>query len=253
MTGVQTCALPIYVVGPHTPDLARPASRLATDVAEHGYPDVLSSALIGSCTNSSYEDLERAADVARQARRHGAKARTTLWVTPGSEQVHQTIRRDGQLKDFEDVGAVVLANACGPCIGQWKRDDVSQGEENSIINSYNRNFRRRNDGNPATYSFIGSPEIVAAYALAGRLSFNPLADPVEIDGKSFKLDAPGPAPDLPAVAEGEFVYVALLDALAEDDGRWAAAAVDFYRRAVRINRRLCEGMRVFGVDVRRLG
>ena len=188
-----------HVVGPHTPDLARPVSKLAADVKEHGYPDRLSSALIGSCTNSSYEDLERAADVARQARAHGARAKTTLWVTPGSEQIHQTIRRDGQLADFEAVGGVVLANACGPCIGQWKRDDVKEGEANSILNSYNRNFKRRNDGNASTYSFIGSPEIVVAYALAGRLSFDPLHDELEGgDGRRFKLAPPAPAPEIPA-------------------------------------------------------
>ncbi len=188
-----------HVVGPHTPDLARPVSKLAADVKEHGYPDRLSSALIGSCTNSSYEDLERAADVARQARAHGARAKAELWVTPGSEQIHQTIQRDGQLADFEAVGGVVLANACGPCIGQWKRDAVKEGDANSILNSYNRNFKRRNDGNPSTYSFIGSPEIVVAYALAGRLSFDPLRDELEGgDGKRFKLVPPAPAPEIPA-------------------------------------------------------
>jgi aconitate hydratase len=159
----------------------------------------LSSALIGSCTNSSYEDLERAADVARQARAHGVRAKTPLWVTPGSEQIHQTIRRDGQLADFEAVGGVVLANACGPCIGQWRRDDVKEGDANSILNSYNRNFKRRNDGNASTYSFIGSPEIVVAYALAGRLSFDPLHDELEGgDGQRFKLVPPAPAPEIPA-------------------------------------------------------
>ena len=196
---IDLSTLEPQIVGPHTPDLARPASRMAADVAEHGYPDALSSALIGSCTNSSYEDLERAADVARQARRHGVRARTKLWVTPGSEQVNLTIQRDGQLQDLEDVGAVVLANACGPCIGQWRRDDVGQGEENSIINSYNRNFRRRNDGNPGTYSFIGSPEIVVAYALAGRLSFDPARDELEAaDGTRFRLEPPAPAPEIPS-------------------------------------------------------
>jgi aconitate hydratase len=187
-----------HVVGPHTPDLARPVSRLAADARENGWPLPLSSALIGSCTNSSYEDLERAADVARQAQRHGARTRTKLWVTPGSEQIHQTIARDGQLADFESVGGVVLANACGPCIGQWKRDDVGDGEENSIINSYNRNFKKRNDGNAGTYSFIASPEIVVAYALAGTLAFDPLRDELESGGRRFRLAPPAPAPEIPA-------------------------------------------------------
>ncbi len=187
-----------YLVGPHTPDLARPVSRMAADVAEHSYPDRLSSALIGSCTNSSYEDLSRAADVARQAAARGARARTKLLCTPGSEQIYQTIRRDGQLEALEAIGASVLANACGPCIGQWKRDDVVAGETNSIINSYNRNFPRRNDGNAATLSFIGSPEIVVAYALAGRLSFDPLRDELEAqDGTHFRLRPPAPAPEIP--------------------------------------------------------
>jgi aconitate hydratase len=187
-----------HVVGPHTPDLARPVSRLAADVAERRYPDRLSSALIGSCTNSSYEDLERAADVARQAREHGLRARTQLLVTPGSEQIHRTIERDGQLADFEAIGATVLANACGPCIGQWKRDDVASGEDNSILTSYNRNFRSRNDGNASTHAFIASPEVVVAYALAGRLSFDPLRDELEgAGGVRFRLRPPAPAPEVP--------------------------------------------------------
>jgi aconitate hydratase len=187
-----------HVVGPHTPDLARAVSRMAADAAERGYPDRVSAGLIGSCTNSSYEDLERAADVARQARRRGATAKAKLWVTPGSEQIHRTIQRDGQMADFEAIGAVVLANACGPCIGQWKREDVEPGEESSIITSYNRNFRRRNDGNPATSAFISSPEVVLAYALAGRLSLNPLTDEIEAeDGTRFRLDPPAPAPEIP--------------------------------------------------------
>jgi aconitate hydratase len=187
------------IVGPHTPDLARPVSRMAADAAEQGYPTHLAAGLIGSCTNSSYEDLERAADVARQARSRGARAKSSLFVTPGSEQVHLTIRRDGQMQDFEDIGATVLANACGPCIGQWQRDDIEEGESNSIISSYNRNFRRRNDGNPETLSFIGSPEIVVAYALAGTLAFDPLADEIETQGgERFKLEPPAPAPEVPA-------------------------------------------------------
>jgi aconitate hydratase len=187
-----------HIVGPHTPDLARPVSRMAADVREKGYPAKLSSCLIGSCTNSSYEDLSRAADVARQATRHGVKAKTTLWVTPGSEQIHQTIQRDGQLDELAAIGGTVLANACGPCIGQWKRDDLQKGVANSILTSFNRNFPKRNDGSADTQAFIASPEIVIAYALAGRLDWNPLSDELEgPDGKRFKLAPPAPAPELP--------------------------------------------------------
>jgi aconitate hydratase len=194
---IDLSTLEPHIVGPHTPDLARPASRMAHDVREKGYPAELTSALIGSCTNSSYEDLERAADVARQAAKHGARAKTKLWVTPGSEQIHQTIRRDGQMADLEAIGGLVLANACGPCIGQWKRDDVAEGEANSIINSYNRNFKKRNDGNSGTNSFIASPEIVVAYALAGTLEFDPRKDSIEGPNGSFRLAPPAPAPEIP--------------------------------------------------------
>jgi aconitate hydratase len=187
-----------HIVGPHTPDLARPVSQMAADVTANGYPDELTSGLIGSCTNSSYEDITRAADVAQQALDHGASIRCPLWVTPGSEQVEATIERDGQMGTLEKLGATVLANACGPCIGQWKRDDIADGETNSIISSFNRNFAKRNDGNPKTASFISSPEIVIAYALAGKLSFNPLTDEIEANGSSFKLEAPKPAPEIPA-------------------------------------------------------
>lgn len=167
-----------HIVGPHTPDLARPVSRMADDVAQQGYPARLSSALVGSCTNSSYEDISRAASVARQASAQGLRAQSPLLITPGSEQVRATIERDGLLADLEAIGATVLANACGPCIGQWQRDDIDPAEPNSIITSFNRNFPRRNDGNAATNAFIASPEIVVAYALAGTLEFNPLTDPV---------------------------------------------------------------------------
>jgi len=191
-------ALEPHVVGPHTPDRVRATSRLPDEVRAEEWPEQLSSALIGSCTNSSYEDLCRAAEVARQAARHGAKATVPLWCTPGSEQIHQTITRDGQLADLEAIGATVLANACGPCIGQWKRDDIEKGERNAIINSFNRNFPRRNDGNPATLAFIGSPEVVVAYALTGRLDSDPLHQEIETpQGKRFRLEPPGPAPEIP--------------------------------------------------------
>jgi len=188
-----------HVVGPHTPDLARPVSRLAADAAAQGYPDRLSSALIGSCTNSSYEDIARAADVAAQASAHGQRMATPLLVTPGSDQIFATIRRDGLMAKLEAVGGTVLANACGPCIGQWQRDDVKKGEPNSIITSFNRNFPARNDSNPETMAFIASPEIVMAYGLAGRLSVNPLTDPLTApDGKTWRLSPPKPAPEIPA-------------------------------------------------------
>ena len=196
---IDLSTLEPHIVGPHTPDLARPVSRMESDCAEQGYPTNLTSCLIGSCTNSSYEDVSRAADVARQATEKGVKAKTDLWCTPGSEQVHQTIRRDGQMQDLEAIGAVVLANACGPCIGQWKRDDLEPGVANSILTSFNRNFPKRNDGSPDTLAFIGSPEICVAYALAGTLAFNPLTDELEAaDGSRFKLDPPEPAPEVPA-------------------------------------------------------
>jgi len=186
-----------YVVGPHTPDLARPVSELAAEVKAKGYPDNLRFALIGSCTNSSYEDMSRAANVAKQAKDKGIKAQIGFLITPGSEQIYQTIGRDGQLGLLESIGGTVLANACGPCIGQWKREDITPGETNSIITSFNRNFQKRNDGNAETLAFIGSPEIVTAFALSGSLSFNPMKDTLETtDGKQVKLDPPT-APELP--------------------------------------------------------
>ncbi len=196
---IDLSTLEPYIVGPHTPDLARTASKMAADVKQNGYPAELTSALIGSCTNSSYEDMSRAADVARQAAAHGARAKATIWVTPGSAQIHETIKRDGQLDDLEAIGGVVLANACGPCIGQWKRDDMKMGQRNSIISSYNRNFPKRNDGNPETLSFIASPEVTLAYALAGTLDWSPLSGELKgSDGRSFKLVPPAPAPEIPA-------------------------------------------------------
>jgi aconitate hydratase len=192
-----------YIVGPHSPDIARPVSGMAQDVADEGYPDKLSASLIGSCTNSSYEDIGRAAAIARQASKHGLKAKMPFMVTPGSEQVHQTIERDGLLADLEAIGGTVLANACGPCIGQWERTDPVKDEANSILTSYNRNFRGRNDGSPTTNSFIASPEVVTAYALAGSLSADPLNKGLVTDsGDTFFLDPPQ-APELPADGFGE--------------------------------------------------
>lgn len=187
-----------YVVGPHTPDLARPISALKAEVDAKNYPEKLTAALIGSCTNSSYEDMSRAAHVANQASEHGSKSNIGFLISPGSEQIYKTIERDGQLQTLEKIGGTVLANACGPCIGQWKRDDIKNGDRNSIITSFNRNFQKRNDGNPETLAFIGSPEIVTAMALAGSLKFNPITDTLTgKDGKQYKL-LPPEAPELPA-------------------------------------------------------
>jgi aconitate hydratase A / 2-methylisocitrate dehydratase len=202
-----------HVVGPHSPDRARPISALRAEVADakNAFRDVISSALVGSCTNSSYEDMTRAAGVAAQARAHSLSAAVPLFVTPGSERVRATTARDGQLGELENAGAVVLANACGPCIGQWKRSDPAAREPNTIVTSYNRNFAARNDGHAATMNFIASPEIVTAFALAGRLSFNPLTDSlVGGDGVPFRLEPPAPAPDVPEVPfeRGHATYVA---------------------------------------------
>lgn len=180
-----------YINGPFTPDLARTISEFKSAVKENGYPEELKVGLIGSCTNSSYEDMERAASLAKQALENGLKAKSEFVITPGSEQIRATIERDGQMELFTKIGGVVLANACGPCIGQWKRHDVKEGEKNSIITSYNRNFSKRNDGNAATHSFVASPEIVTALALAGKLTFNPLTDTIKNDaGKEVKLNPP---------------------------------------------------------------
>ncbi len=206
---IDLSTLEPHIVGPHTPDLARPISQFKAEVAAKGYPSALRYALIGSCTNSSYQDMTRAADVARQAAEKGIKTAVGFMVTPGSIQVHETITRDGQLKDLESVGANVLANACGPCIGQWKRDDIKEGDANSIITSFNRNFPRRNDGNPETLAFIASPEIVTAFALKGSLDFNPLTDTLEApDGTKFMLEPPGQG-GLPAkgFSEVDFGYL----------------------------------------------
>lgn len=188
---IDLSTLEPYVNGPLTPDLARPVSQLAADAKKNEYPDEIKVALIGSCTNSSYEDIERAASVAKQALAKGLKVKSKFTITPGSEQIRATIARDGQLQTLTEIGGKVLANACGPCIGMWSRDDIKQGERNTIINSYNRNFAKRNDDNPNTLAFVASPEIVTAYALAGRLSFNPLTDKLTNDkGEQVKLEPP---------------------------------------------------------------
>lgn len=180
-----------HIVGPHTPDLGRSISTMAAEVSEKGYPEELSAALIGSCTNSSYEDMARSVSLVRQAKDAGIKVKSHFLVTPGSEQIYETIKQDGILKEFEEVGATVLANACGPCIGQWKREDKQKGEANSILTSYNRNFAKRNDGNPETLGFISSPELVVAMAFSGSMKFNPLKDTLkDKDGNDFKFKPP---------------------------------------------------------------
>ena len=199
------------VVGPHSPDLARPISAMAAEIEEKGYVDQISDSLIGSCTNSSYEDMCRAADVAEQARAHGIKVSVPLMVTPGSEQVRATVERDGQVRSLEAIGGTVLANACGPCVGQWRRQNVADGQRNTIVTSFNRNFPRRNDGRAETMNFITSPETVIAFALSGRLSFNPLTDTLTgADGTPFKLSPPKPGPEIPpdGFLKGEGGYVA---------------------------------------------
>lgn len=190
-----------HVVGPHSPDRARPISRLAAEVADanNGFVDTIATTLIGSCTNSSYEDMSRAADVAAQVKWHGRTMAAPLLVTPGSARVRATIERDGQMQALQDVGATVLANACGPCIGQWRREGVEQRGPNTIVTSFNRNFPRRNDGQATTMNFIASPELVTAFAAAGRLSFNPLADTLTAaDGTTYRLEPPQVAPEVPA-------------------------------------------------------
>ncbi|KAF5130479.1 Aconitate hydratase, mitochondrial [Metarhizium anisopliae] len=180
-----------HINGPFTPDLGTPISKFSQAVKENGWPEELKVGLIGSCTNSSYEDMSRAASIARDALDHGLKAKAAFTVTPGSEQIRATIARDGQLKTFEEFGGMVLANACGPCIGQWDRQDVKKGEANSILSSYNRNFTGRNDGNPATHSFVTSPDLVVALTIAGSLHFNPLTDKLkDKDGNEFLLKPP---------------------------------------------------------------
>jgi aconitate hydratase len=183
---IDLSTLEPHLVGPHTPDLDRPVSQVAADAEREGYPKTISAALVGSCTNSSYEDIGRAAHLARQAAARGLRVTAPLMITPGSEQVRATIERDGLLADLEAIGATVLANACGPCIGQWQRDDAPDGP-NVIVTSFNRNFPARNDGNKDTLAFIGSPETVGGMALSGKL-----------DGSFLEEFDPPTADDLPA-------------------------------------------------------
>jgi aconitate hydratase len=180
-----------HLNGPFTPDKAWTVSEMKEAVKNNEYPDNISVALIGSCTNSSYEDIDRAASIAEQALAKGLKAKSQFTITPGSEQVRATIERDGQLEVLTKFGGVVLANACGPCIGMWKRMDNESGEKNTIVTSFNRNFAKRNDGNPNTLAFVASPEMTTALAISGSLSFNPITDElINEKGEKIKLDPP---------------------------------------------------------------
>lgn len=216
---IDLSTLEPHLVGPHTPDLARPISAIKAEAQANNWPTKLSSALIGSCTNSSYEDIGRAAFVAKQALDSGVKMPQPFLVSPGSNQIQNTIERDGQMALLNEAGATVLANACGPCIGQWKRDDIKPGEKNTIVTSFNRNFRGRNDSNAETLSFIGSPELVMALGLAGRLDFNPITDELETPKGKIKLKAPE-APELPSKG-----FVADVDGYQKPMGRDAKVVV----------------------------
>ncbi|HJW29431.1 MAG TPA: aconitase family protein, partial [Saprospiraceae bacterium] len=188
---INLSTLEPHVNGPYTPDLAWPISEFAAAIKKNDYPAKLEVGLIGSCTNSSYEDLSRAASLATQAKAKKLKVKSEFTVTPGSEQIRYTVDRDGLLKAFEDVGGLVLANACGPCIGQWARHIDDPKRRNSILTSYNRNFAKRNDGNASTHAFVASPEIVTALVFAGDLTFNPLTDTrINEEGKAVRFDPP---------------------------------------------------------------
>jgi len=188
---IDLSTLEPYINGPFTPDKAWPISEFAQAAKEHDFPMELEVGLIGSCTNSSYEDLSRAASVAKQAKAHQLTTQSEFTITPGSEQVRYTVERDAILADFESMGGVILANACGPCIGQWKRHRRDGDGKNSILTSFNRNFAKRNDGNPNTYAFVASPEIVTAMVLGGRLDFNPLTDTLtNTQGEAVRLTPP---------------------------------------------------------------
>lgn len=206
-----------HINGPFTPDLAWPISKFAAAVRENGWPAKLDVGLIGSCTNSSYEDISRAASLAQQAVDKKLTAKSEYTITPGSEQVRFTVERDGFLDTFGQMGGVVLANACGPCIGQWARHGAEKQEKNSIITSFNRNFAKRADGNPNTHAFVASPEIVTALAIAGDLTFNPLTDTlINAEGKVVKMDEPR---GLELPAKGFAVEDAGYQAPAEDGSK----------------------------------
>lgn len=212
-----------YVNGPFTPDLATPISQMADAVKQHGWPDKVEVALIGSCTNSSYEDISRSAFIARNAMKKGLKAKSEFTITPGSEMVRYTIDRDGMLDTFDQMGGIVLANACGPCIGQWARHIDDPTRKNTIVTSFNRNFAKRNDGLSSTHAFVASPEIVTAFAIAGSLSFNPLKDKLTNDnGEEVMLDEPS-GYELPPKG------------FAVDDAGYQAPAIDGSKVSVVVN------------------
>jgi aconitate hydratase len=193
-----------YINGPFTPDKALPISKMKDAVRENGYPAQLSAALLGSCTNASYEDIDKSAQIARQALDHGMKARSKFYISPGSDRVRATVEKEGQLATLKSFGAVILANACGPCIGMWKRKDVPMGLANTIVTSFNRNFKKRADGNPATHAFVSTPEILTAMAIAGNVTFDPSRDPVSIRyGEEGFMLKPPVAHELPAKFENE--------------------------------------------------
>merc|ERR1719508_664823 len=180
-----------HVNGPFTPDLCTPISELGATAKANDWPLEVKDGLIGSCTNSSYEDMSRVASLMKQALAKGMKSKGTFYITPGSEQIRATIERDGLADTMREFGGIVLANACGPCIGQWDRQNVAKGEKNTIVTSYNRNFTGRNDANPTTHGFVTSPELTVALSMAGTLDFNPLTDKLKgADGEEFMLDSP---------------------------------------------------------------
>jgi aconitate hydratase len=199
-----------HINGPFTPDLATPLSEFKNAVEKNGWPEELKVGLIGSCTNSSYEDMCRVSSLIKQDLDNGVPAKSKFIITPGSEQIRATIAKDGQMELMKKVGGVVLANACGPCIGQWDRKDIKKGDLNSIITSYNRNFTARNDANPQTHAFVASPEIVTAMVFGGSLKFNPMKDEItKPDGSKFKFQPPsGDALPPTGYDKGEMVYQA---------------------------------------------
>ena len=192
MIEINLSELEPHINGPFTPDLSTPLSKFKQTVQEEDWPEKLSAGLIGSCTNSSYEDMTRVESLIKEAEKAGLKPASDFYITPGSEQIRATLERDGTLESFTEAGGIVLSNACGPCIGQWKRQDgVEKGTKNAIFTSYNRNFRGRNDGNLETMNFLASPELVTAMAFAGTTTFNPLTDTLKTpDGKDFRFPAP---------------------------------------------------------------